>query len=90
MIIKKQEAIGVLQKFEMPPKGGGKELIARFYYNSNLCLCARVPKGRGDLQCTGKFRKSLYLDEIQLKEAISCPFKKEHFIDNLREKGLIA
>jgi len=89
MIIKKREALRILAKFSMPIRPGGKELIAKFEDNGIVYLYARVPKGDGDLQCTGKFRKSLHLDEVQLRESIRCPFKREHLIINLREKGVM-
>jgi hypothetical protein len=88
MIIKKQEAMGIVKKFEMVIRPG-KEIIAKFCYNDTFPIYTRIPKGKGDMQCTGKFRAQLHLNEEQLKEAIRCPFKKEHFINNLREKGYI-
>jgi hypothetical protein len=88
MNIKKREALGILKKFELEPRPN-KELVYKFYHEGRFVLSTAVPKGQGDMHCKDKFRKQLFLSLDQFSDAIRCPFKKEHFIQNLRDKGLI-
>lgn len=88
MIIKKREALAVLRKFQMP-LAGKKERIAKFYYKDMFILSTAVPKGRKDMGCSDKFRKQLHLCPEQLSKAVACPFRREHFVVKLREKGII-
>ncbi|MFC1699985.1 hypothetical protein ACFL1I_08560 [Candidatus Omnitrophota bacterium] len=89
MIIKKKEALAVLNKFNMPP-AGKKERLAKFYYQGERILTTAVPKGRGDMICTDKFRSQLHLSPEQLRKAVACPFRIDDFILKLREKGYIS
>ena len=89
MVITKQDGIKVVEKFGLPLKGK-KERIAILSYNGQRVLSTAVPKGRGDMICTDKFRKQLKLNDEQLREAVKCPFGREEWYLHLRELKLIV
>ena len=79
-MITKQEAGKVVKKFEMEPRHG-KELIYK--------LTTAIPKGRGQLNCSDKFRNQLRFNDEQLKAAIKCSLRRPHFIAHLKSIGKI-
>jgi len=89
MIIKKKEALGVIKKFGLPLKGK-KERIAILHSNGQRILSTAVPKGRGDMICTDKFRSQLCLNEDELRGAVQCPFGKPEWFSKLKMLGRIT
>ncbi len=88
-MITKQQAGTVVNKFKMVPRMR-KELFYQFFWKEKLVLTTAVPKGRGQLNCSDKFRNQLKLNDQQLSLAIRCPFKLRHYIAHLKEIGAIA
>jgi hypothetical protein len=86
--ITKQEAGKVVKKFGLQERKG-KEIFYKLVYNGVTILTTAIPKGRGPLYITDKFRNQLYLDPEQLAGAIKCPFKESHFIAHLKQINLI-
>lgn len=87
-MITKQEAGRVVAKFGMEERNR-KELFYKFFWNGTLVLTTAIPKGRGQLNCSDKFRNQLRLNDEQLKGAIKCPFKLADYIAHLKAIGLI-
>jgi hypothetical protein len=87
-MITKQEAVKVVTKFGMHERKA-KHLFYKLVWNGRTILTTAVPKGKGPLNCRDKFRNQLELSESQLEEAVACPFKREHLISHLKNKGLI-
>jgi hypothetical protein len=88
MKITKQEAAAVVKKFKMKERKG-KELFYKFIWKGRTILTTAIPKGKGPLNCGNDFRKELLLSEEQLENTKKCPFKRPHFIANLKRAGEI-
>ena len=87
-MITKQEARRVVSKFEMEERKG-KHLFYKLKWRGDTVLTTAIPHGKGPLNCRDKFRNQLYLSDEQLSEAVACPFKREHWLNHLREIGVI-
>jgi hypothetical protein len=88
MMLTKQDARKVVQKFKMEERKG-KHLQYKFIWGGKIILTTAIPYGRGPFHCRDKFRNQLFLDEDQLTEAVNCPFKLEQFIAHLTAIGRI-
>lgn len=89
MIITKQEAGRVVTKFEMKERKG-KELFYKLIWGGKTIITTAIPKGKGPMYCSDKFRNQLCLSEAQLEGAIKCPFKRGDLIKHLKSIGLIS
>jgi hypothetical protein len=88
MAITKQEAGKVVKKFEMVERKG-KENFYKLVWSGKTILTTAIPKGKGPLHIEDKFRNQLRLTREQLEDARKCPFKKPHFVQHLKDIGLI-
>jgi hypothetical protein len=84
----KQEAGRVVIKFGMQERKG-KELFYKFIWQGTTILTTAIPKGRGSLHIEDKFRNQLRLNAEQLADARKCPFKRQHYVQHLKDIGLI-
>lgn len=87
-MITKQEAARVVEKFNMTPRKR-KELRYTLFWNDSVILTTAIPKGKGTLRCSDKFRNQLRLSDEQLRAAIRCPFKLSDYIAHLKSIGKI-
>lgn len=88
-MITKQEAGKVVTKLGLMERKG-KELFYKLVYRGTTVLTTAIPKGKGPLIVTDKFRNQLRLNQTQLADAVKCPFKEAHYLEHLRSIGLIS
>lgn len=84
-----QEGIKIAKKLGLQERKG-KEIFFKFVYEGMTILTTAVPKGRGPLLLTEKFRNQLLLDRDQFDDAVKCPFKAANYIDHLDDIGRIV
>ena len=86
--MKAHEFDRVIQKFEMTTREG-RDRLAWFEYEGKVITRTRRSRGSGDLPFQHHIRQQLKLSDKQLRDAVSCKFARDGYIEILRQKGLL-
>jgi len=83
-----EEALKIARKLGLQERRG-KEIFFKLVHGGRTILTTAVPKGRGPLLFTNKFRNQLLLNQEQFEGARKCPFQDSHYLAHLTTIGRI-